>query len=57
MILRRAFMGLAGAAAIGLMASTAMAPEVTLRMHQFLPPQDIHRAAILPPKCSNCRSL
>lgn len=39
MILRRAFMGLASAAAFGFMASTAMAQDVTLRMHQFLPPQ------------------
>jgi TRAP-type C4-dicarboxylate transport system substrate-binding protein len=31
--------GLAGAAMAGLMATSAMAQEVTLRMHQFLPPQ------------------
>ncbi len=39
MILRRTFVGLAGAAMAGLMATSAMAQEVTLRMHQFLPPQ------------------
>lgn len=40
MILRRTLMGIAGAAvAATLMATTAMAQEVTLRMHQFLPPQ------------------
>ncbi len=37
---KRAFMGIAGAAlAIGLSATGAFAQEVTLRMHQFLPPQ------------------
>ena len=40
MILRRTLMGIAGAAvAATLMTTTAMAQEVTLRMHQFLPPQ------------------
>jgi TRAP-type C4-dicarboxylate transport system substrate-binding protein len=39
MFLRRTMMGLASAAAFGLMATTAMAQDVTLRMHQFLPPQ------------------
>lgn len=39
MILRRTFVGLAGAAMAGLMATSVMAQEVTLRMHQFLPPQ------------------
>ncbi|MEP5728994.1 MAG: TRAP transporter substrate-binding protein [Sulfitobacter sp.] len=40
MILRRKLVGLAGAAvAATLMATTAMAQDVTLRMHQFLPPQ------------------
>ena len=40
MIFRRTLMGMAGAAvAATLMATTAMAQEVTLRMHQFLPPQ------------------
>jgi TRAP-type C4-dicarboxylate transport system substrate-binding protein len=39
MILRRTLMGLAGAAVATLMATTAMAQDVTLRMHQFLPPQ------------------
>ena len=40
MMNKRAFMGIAGAAlAIGLSATGAFAQEVTLRMHQFLPPQ------------------
>ena len=40
MMIKRAFMGIAGAAlAIGLSATGAFAQEVTLRMHQFLPPQ------------------
>ena len=40
MILRRKLLGVAGAAiAATMVASTAMAQEVTLRMHQFLPPQ------------------
>ena len=40
MMIKRAFMGIAGAAlAIGLSTTGAFAQEVTLRMHQFLPPQ------------------
>ena len=40
MMIRRTLLGLAGAAlAVSLGATTAMAQEVTLRMHQFLPPQ------------------
>ncbi len=39
MILRRTMMGMAGAAMAALMATSAMAQDVTLRMHQFLPPQ------------------
>tara|TARA_R110002094_G_scaffold2238_2_gene9351 strand:- start:2090 stop:3127 length:1038 start_codon:yes stop_codon:yes gene_type:complete len=40
MMNKRAFMGIAGAAlAIGLSTTGAFAQEVTLRMHQFLPPQ------------------
>jgi len=40
MIFRRTLMGMAGAAvAATLMATTALAQDVTLRMHQFLPPQ------------------
>ena len=40
MFLRRTLLGMAGAALAGtLMASSALAQEVTLRMHQFLPPQ------------------
>ena len=39
MILRRTMMGMAGAAVAALMATSAMAQDVTLRMHQFLPPQ------------------
>jgi len=40
MIMRRALMGIAGAAlAVGMSATGALAQEVTLRMHQFLPPQ------------------
>ncbi|MCX7558585.1 TRAP transporter substrate-binding protein [Sulfitobacter sp. F26204] len=39
MILRRTMMGMAGAAVAALMATSAMAQEVTLRLHQFLPPQ------------------
>ena len=40
MIFRRTMLGLAGAAvAATLTATTAMAQDVTLRMHQFLPPQ------------------
>ena len=40
MIFRRTLLGLAGAAvAATLTATTAMAQDVTLRMHQFLPPQ------------------
>ncbi len=39
MILRRTMMGMAGAAVVALMATSAMAQEVTLRLHQFLPPQ------------------
>ena len=40
-ITRKAFLGLAGAAALamGLGAAPAMAQDVTLRLHQFLPPQ------------------
>ena len=40
-ITRKAFMGLAGAAALamGLGGTPALAQEVTLRLHQFLPPQ------------------
>lgn len=40
-ITRKTFLGLAGAAALslGLSAVSAAAQEVTLRMHQFLPPQ------------------
>tara|TARA_R110000787_G_scaffold103714_5_gene210326 strand:- start:325 stop:1365 length:1041 start_codon:yes stop_codon:yes gene_type:complete len=40
-ITRKAFLGLAGAAALamGLSAAPAMAQDVTLRLHQFLPPQ------------------
>ncbi len=40
-ITRKTFMGLAGAAvlAMGLGATPALAQEVTLRLHQFLPPQ------------------
>ncbi len=39
-MLRRTILGLAGAAlAVTLAGTTAMAQEVTLRMHQFLPPQ------------------
>ena len=40
-ITRKAFLGLAGAAALamGLGSSPAMAQDVTLRLHQFLPPQ------------------
>ena len=40
MMMRRTLMGIAGAAlAVGMSATGAMAQEVTLRMHQFLPPQ------------------
>ncbi|MGY9037699.1 TRAP transporter substrate-binding protein [Sulfitobacter sp. M13] len=40
MMMRRALMGIAGAAlAVGMSATGALAQEVTLRMHQFLPPQ------------------
>ncbi len=40
MMFRRTLLGMAGAAlAVGLGATSAMAQEVTLRMHQFLPPQ------------------
>ena len=40
MIFRRTLMGIAGAAfAVGMGATAAMAQDVTLRMHQFLPPQ------------------
>ena len=40
MMFRRTLLGVAGAAlATALTATTAMAQEVTLRMHQFLPPQ------------------
>ncbi len=40
MIFRRTLMGAAAAAlAVGLGATSALAQEVTLRMHQFLPPQ------------------
>ncbi len=40
MILRRTLMGLAGAAAAAtLMTTSALAQDVTLRLHQFLPPQ------------------
>lgn len=40
MIFRRTLLGVAGAAlATGLLTTTALAQEVTLRMHQFLPPQ------------------
>ncbi|WP_299876434.1 TRAP transporter substrate-binding protein [uncultured Sulfitobacter sp.] len=40
MIFRRTLLGLAGATvAAALTATTAMAQDVTLRMHQFLPPQ------------------
>lgn len=39
-MMRRALMGIAGAAlAVGMSATGALAQEVTLRMHQFLPPQ------------------
>ena len=39
-MMRRTLMGIAGAAlAVGMSATGAMAQEVTLRMHQFLPPQ------------------
>jgi len=40
-ITRKAFLGLAGAAALamGLGAAPALAQDVTLRLHQFLPPQ------------------
>ena len=40
MIFRRTLMGAAAAAiAVGMGATSAMAQEVTLRLHQFLPPQ------------------
>ncbi|MEM7521970.1 MAG: TRAP transporter substrate-binding protein [Pseudomonadota bacterium] len=39
MILRRTLLGMAGAAAAALLATSAVAQDVTLRMHQFLPPQ------------------
>ena len=40
MMMRRTLMGIAGAAlAVGMSATGALAQEVTLRMHQFLPPQ------------------
>ena len=40
MIFRRTLMGIAGAAfVVGMGATAAMAQDVTLRMHQFLPPQ------------------
>ncbi len=38
-ITRKTFLNIAGAAALALCAAPAFAQEVTLRMHQFLPPQ------------------